>query len=68
MVQRGRSLRGEKSPTRKLDEASVFEIREMLSGGNSHQYIADKFKISRAAVHAIESGRNWGWLKTKETA
>ena len=55
-------LRGEDRPDAKLTEQDVREIRRRLSFGESQRSLAIRFGVSRTAVSAISSGRNWAWL------
>ncbi len=57
----GTDRRGEKSPTSKLTEADVIQIRG-LQGTLSQSKIADQFGISREHVGHVQSRKKWAWL------
>ena len=67
MVRHGRSCRGEKNTHCRLTERDVIEIRRLCAKGDPRSEIAAKYKIHPAHVSAINRGRFWSWLTTKET-
>jgi hypothetical protein len=67
MVTKERQNRGEDRPASKLTEDQVREIRRRFRKtsmwrGNGRQ-LAREFGVSKTAIAAIISGRNWGYLK-----
>ena len=63
MVRKGRSMKGEKSPVRKLVEAEVKEIRRLYSTGEySQQAIADVFKVNQTCVGFIVRRITWSHI------
>ena len=50
-------------PSKGVTEHDVPKIREMLKEGTSGVEIAKMFNITKAAVSAIKSRKNWGWVK-----
>lgn len=65
MKSRGRykPLLGSKHQNSKLNEIQVRIIREARKVGFSRPQIAEYFRIERATIHAIDSGRTWRHLK-----
>lgn len=57
------TARGSKCNLSKLDEQKVRQIRQMLADGLTQTATALKMGITQAAVSAIATGKNWGWLK-----
>lgn len=57
-----RQARGTEVGSAKLTEEDVLNIRSMLASGMTHKIISEQFRVSRATVTYIHSGRNWGWL------
>jgi hypothetical protein len=53
---------GEKCPTAKLDEAAARRILKQISEGKGQREIASEFGVSRTAISAIATGRNWKHL------
>lgn len=47
----------------KLTEDDVREIRRLVARGSLHREVAEVFGVSKAAVGAIVSGRNWSHVK-----
>jgi hypothetical protein len=62
MVRHGRSNRGERSPTAKLTEVQVKEIRSKLKGGMLPKDIAPQYDLHTVTVRDIRRGKLWGWL------
>jgi uncharacterized protein (DUF433 family) len=54
-----RARRGETHPCAVLTEIEVREIKRMLADGETCTNIAHKFGVSRTAISAIKSKRNW---------
>ena len=55
--------RGERSPTAKLTEKQVIEIKKMLKSGNYIQLeIAKKFNVAGSTIGSISGGYNWKYL------
>lgn len=69
MIAKGRDnkARGEASGNAKLTEQDVREIHALLKCCYlSRQTIGEMFGVTRAAVGAIKTGKNWGWLDISE--
>lgn len=58
--QHGTTARGERHGKTKLTTADVITIRSLCGAGVEHEKIAAQYGISRPAVSAIKTGRNWG--------
>lgn len=63
MMNKDRQNRGERHGMHKLTEQKVYQIREKLEQGYSHQQIANMFGVSRKTISHIKSKRDWKWLK-----
>jgi len=63
MVQKGRSLRGEKNAAAKLKESDVHKIKKMLKDKISQVRIAKLFGVTKMNINAIKMGRTWAWLE-----
>lgn len=50
---------GSKNGRAKINEATVREIKEMISVGWTDRQLADRFHISPAAVWFIRTGKTW---------
>lgn len=61
MVEHGNSTRGHRHALVKLTQEQVLEIRA-LQGKDTQDNLAKRFGVSRQAISAIHSGRNWNWL------
>ena len=55
-----RSVRGNQSPVRKIDESVAIEIKYKENGPQKH--IAKKYGISASQVCNIKSGRSWSHI------
>jgi hypothetical protein len=55
------------NPKAKLTRDEVLEIKRLLRDGMSQKKIARIFGVNGGTISCIDSGRNWGWLKEKET-
>ena len=60
--QKGRYARGAANPAAKLNTEQVATVREALARGDTKAEIGRRFGVSRAAIGAIASGRNWADL------
>lgn len=58
-LRHGTDSRGSKSPTAKLTESQVDQIRAMLSKGIRQRDIAAEFGLNQGTVSFINTGRNW---------
>lgn len=67
-VRDGTDGRGTKNKRAKLTEEKVYEIRRLHSKGASSRTIAERFRVSQAAINAVVSGRNWNHLVEKQEA
>lgn len=59
MVQKGRSLRGERNPSAKLTARDVDSIRELLAAGSAFTEAAATFGVSSDTVSKIGKGLLW---------
>lgn len=57
----GTHIRGPRNPGVKLTETAVRQIRG-LKGVLSQSKLAKQFGVTRFAIHAIHTGKKWGWL------
>lgn len=58
---RSRGLSGERNGIAKLNEETVRRIRERYAaGGVSQQQLADEAGVTRAAISAVLTRKNWG--------
>ncbi len=63
MVQKGRSLKGERHNMHKLTEADVIEIHSIhKTARETHEAIAEKFGVSRRQISDILHGKRWSHL------
>jgi len=66
MAAKGRSGTplGSAHPNAILTEAHVAEIRRLYAGGGvTHRQLGQRFSVSKSAVGAVMSGRNWGHVR-----
>lgn len=56
-------VKGENHWSHKLTEQNIYQIREMIEQGYTHQIIADFFRIDKTTISCIKRGKSWGWLK-----
>jgi len=47
----------------KLNPEKVKQIKLLLTNGNSHRSIAEKYNISIKYIWEIKAGKCWGWVK-----
>jgi hypothetical protein len=59
MVDRGRSLRGERSPTAKLTDDQARTLRRRLTAGETGRALAREYGVSQATVSLIRHRRAW---------
>ena len=63
MVQKGRSLTGERHPARKLSEADVVEIRRRYASDDiTQQQLADEYGVHQTHISEIVRGVRWGHI------
>lgn len=55
-----RTARGERVNTAKLNEDQVKEARSLRASGWKLSQLCARFGISKSAMHALCSGKNWG--------
>ncbi|MFD5570493.1 hypothetical protein [Streptomyces cadmiisoli] len=60
--------RGEGHGNAKLTEADVREIRSLSDEGMGRTALAERYSVSRAAIRAIATRRNWAWLPDEPEA
>jgi hypothetical protein len=65
-VKKGRTARGSKSASAKLNEADVRFIRFWVSLGYLQREIAKCFNVGQTTISAIVTGQNWGWYERVE--
>ena len=58
-VAKGRSRKGEDSPTSKLTESDVIEIRRCMSAGESYKDIGRRYGIHPMHCYNIASRTTW---------
>lgn len=54
---------GEASPSAKLDDVKVREIRRLLSGGRSQNQVARDYGVSQGAIGFIARGETWSHVE-----
>lgn len=62
-ISKGRHVYGERVGNHKLTENEVRQIKFRLSNGDTEVEIAEDYKVTRQAIHYIDIGRNWAWVK-----
>lgn len=60
-IAHGRTNRGTRNPKHRLTEDQVRAVRA-AEGRESIRSLARRYGVSRPAIKAIFTGRNWGWL------
>lgn len=60
---RTKHRKGENTPTAKLTEKDIFEIRELITIGVKFSLIMKKYNVSRDNLQGIKSGEYWAYLK-----
>jgi hypothetical protein len=58
-VAKGREASGERSGSAKLTEVQVRELRQLWANGWVSRDLVARFGVSRSAVYAAATGRNW---------
>jgi hypothetical protein len=48
--------------TAAVSEKDIFEIRKLSKEGQTQRAIAAQFNIHHTSVHAIQHGKQWGWV------
>lgn len=61
MVRHGTTIRGNRHPTRKLDEAAVREIRA-TNDGEQDEAFAGRFGVKRNTIRLVRLGHCWKWM------
>lgn len=59
----GTDTPGERNGRHKLTDRDVLEIRELRSRGALQRELAEKFGVSRSAIHFVLSGQRWSHVK-----
>jgi len=59
MVEKGRSLSGERNPKAKLTAFQVNEIRQLKKGGAGTTELARRFGVDRTTIQQIMRGATW---------
>jgi hypothetical protein len=67
-LRHGTHCRGERSPRARLTAESARLIRDRLRGGERAVDLARAFGVAPSTIHAIKSGRLWGWLEEERRA
>ena len=57
-----KSLRGEKSNSNKLTEKQVYEIRDLILSGITHQRISEMYGVKRQTITDINLKRRWNHI------
>lgn len=70
MVERGRSLPGERQPNAKLTDDQALEIISRLRLGETQRSLAIEYGVSHTTIYSIASNKGWKHLprETKEAA
>jgi len=55
--------RGARNAACRMQEEDVRRVRASLVLGETEREIAARYGISASLVHAIKTGRKWGWLR-----
>jgi hypothetical protein len=64
MVRRGRSMKGERHPNRKLSATDIRNIRERLADGETGSRLAEIYGVQGSQISRIKNGQQWGHLTT----
>lgn len=59
MIERGRSLAGERNPAAKLSPQDVARIRDLAGSGVQQREIAESFSLGQSHVSRIVRGESW---------
>jgi hypothetical protein len=59
----GHLLNGEKHPMAKLTNSEVHTIKTKLRDGEKRKDIAELYRVNRATIDAIATGRLWGFVQ-----
>jgi hypothetical protein len=59
MVYKNRQAKGESCPRSKLKTEQVIEIKKLIRDGFDNGYIAEIYKVTKEAISAIRTGKNW---------
>lgn len=62
-VEHGTHNRGERSPTAKLNDQKVREIRKKVAGGRTFRSVADEYGVDMTTVAAIHHRKTWNHVK-----
>lgn len=65
-IRHGRSTRGSRSSSAKIDEGKALQIIALLCAGVKQRTIAQQFFVSEMLVSSIRTQRAWSWLLTAE--
>jgi hypothetical protein len=70
MVERGRSLPGERQPNAKLTDEQALKIISRLRLGETQRSLAIEYGVSHTTIYSIASNKGWKHLprETKEAA
>jgi len=55
--------KGEKSPTAKLNEKKVLEIKKMLRDGAKQRDVAEAFGVAPSTINRIVQGLSWSHVR-----
>jgi hypothetical protein len=61
-VKHGTDFRGERSPSAKLREEDVREIKRLLRQGWLHRKIARKYGVVQSLISGINTGKRWRYV------
>ena len=59
MVDRGRSMIGERHPLARLTESAVLDIRDSYARGETQTVLAARYGVHQTTLHAVVHGRIW---------
>lgn len=62
MIERERQCRGERARTARLTTAAVCEARRLACEGHTGPALANRYGLSRSAMHALLTGQTWKHL------
>lgn len=60
---RGNQPHGSRSPTAKLSETKVVEIRNLKGAGFKNEELAARFGVNKSTIKRVMSGEHWSHVK-----
>lgn len=61
MIRHGRSIRGNRHPTRKLNENAVRQIRSLRNAERDSEF-AKRYGVTKGTIRRVRLGHSWGWM------